>query len=343
MWESGQDQAAVVKRRLVELLPGISIFLDVDDLKEIGDLELYVQQAGCVLIFLSNHYFYSVNCMREAQTVTDQRKPVVLLREEDPKKGGITLASSMQECVGRPKVRQYIFHERTVTAWKRVNEYQLESLRQVAISVLVTTPQYHGRTSDALGLHLPGEVRLQRLALPTPLTLYCSRANHGALRAARELSTRLLLGNRLSARDLLGSSSPRPLEESSSPKPLAVIEEMSNRLLGGNLRITEEGASLKGKMMLLYLNQKTWEKADDGSDSALAAEVAKAREEGVPLLLVHEADEDRDGCEFALFFQTTCAVSDLKLAPPTRATARLRTLVAGHKIFSMTVSTSNWP
>ena len=36
---SGQDQAAVIKRQLLRLLPAAKVFLDVDDLVEIGDLE----------------------------------------------------------------------------------------------------------------------------------------------------------------------------------------------------------------------------------------------------------------------------------------------------------------
>ena len=263
---------AVVKRQLLLLIPGISIFLDVDDLLEIGDLELYVQQTGCILIFLSRGYFYSTNCMREAQAVTNQKKPVVLLREDDINKGGIALADIMKECNARPEVRDYVFNERPITIWKRIQEHQLESLRQIAAGVLVTMPDYFGREASSLGLHLPSEVRLQTLRLPAPLTLYVSSANRGAREAA---------------------------------------EALYDRVGKTNLTISDvKPDSLIGMTMLLYLTKRTWEKADDGSD--LAAEVAKAREEGVPLVMVHEADEEHDGCEFGLFFQTTCAAHGLK-------------------------------
>ena len=43
-WASGQDQCAVIKRRLQLQLPGCACFLDVDDLSEIGALETYVQR-----------------------------------------------------------------------------------------------------------------------------------------------------------------------------------------------------------------------------------------------------------------------------------------------------------
>jgi hypothetical protein len=34
IWSTGQDQCATIKRQLCLLLPGASIFLDVDDLEE---------------------------------------------------------------------------------------------------------------------------------------------------------------------------------------------------------------------------------------------------------------------------------------------------------------------
>ena len=36
VWATGQDQVAVIKRRLQTLLPGVRIFLDVEDLEDIG-------------------------------------------------------------------------------------------------------------------------------------------------------------------------------------------------------------------------------------------------------------------------------------------------------------------
>ena len=39
VWSSGQDQMATVKRELQLLLHGVRVFLDVDDLEEIGKLD----------------------------------------------------------------------------------------------------------------------------------------------------------------------------------------------------------------------------------------------------------------------------------------------------------------
>ena len=57
IWGTGQDQVAAIKRQLCLLVPGVSIFLDVDDLEEISALERYIAETAVVLIFLSKGYF----------------------------------------------------------------------------------------------------------------------------------------------------------------------------------------------------------------------------------------------------------------------------------------------
>ena len=39
VWGTGQDQMRIVKQRLLEMMPALAVFLDVDDLEDIDDLE----------------------------------------------------------------------------------------------------------------------------------------------------------------------------------------------------------------------------------------------------------------------------------------------------------------
>ena len=48
VWSTGQDQMRVIKQLLVERIPDLSVFLDVDDLKEGRGAE-YVMTSDCVL------------------------------------------------------------------------------------------------------------------------------------------------------------------------------------------------------------------------------------------------------------------------------------------------------
>ena len=56
IWGTGQDQCATIKRQLLLLMPGVSIFLDVDDLQDIGALEEYVDASAVIMIFVSKGY-----------------------------------------------------------------------------------------------------------------------------------------------------------------------------------------------------------------------------------------------------------------------------------------------
>ena len=78
VWSTGQDQMRVVKQRLLEMMPDLRIFLDVDDLEEIGNLEQYIKRSRSVLCFCSTGYFESKNCMRELRCAVETKKPLVL-------------------------------------------------------------------------------------------------------------------------------------------------------------------------------------------------------------------------------------------------------------------------
>ena len=53
VWITGQDQMRIVKQRLLEMMPDLLVFLDVDDLEDISDLEGYVDRSYHILIFCS--------------------------------------------------------------------------------------------------------------------------------------------------------------------------------------------------------------------------------------------------------------------------------------------------
>ena len=98
VWATGQDQVAVIKRQLEVLLPSVSVFLDVEDLVEIGELEQYVAQSQLVLIFLTRGFFRSANAMREARATLDAAVPLLVVYEADEKHGGGTLNTLLAEC-----------------------------------------------------------------------------------------------------------------------------------------------------------------------------------------------------------------------------------------------------
>jgi hypothetical protein len=55
--------------------------------------------------------------------------------------------------------------------------------------------------------------------------------------------------------------------------------------------------------MLLYLNQKTW--VEEGEVLERDVRAARATQAGIKIVLVHENDPEKGGCEFGMFFGTT--------------------------------------
>jgi hypothetical protein len=90
VWGTGQDQMRVVKQRLLEMIPELRVFLDVDDLDEISNLEGYIEETDRLLVHLSKGYFESKNCMRELTTAARLKKHVIAILDPDSSHGGLS-------------------------------------------------------------------------------------------------------------------------------------------------------------------------------------------------------------------------------------------------------------
>ncbi|EOD07115.1 hypothetical protein EMIHUDRAFT_448489 [Emiliania huxleyi CCMP1516] len=167
IWSTGQDAVKVIKGELEQLLPDIK----VDDLKDIGALEEYIQS--------------SQNCLREIRSSLEKDKPLVLVQEADPEKGGGTLQALRDECP--EDLQPAIFdNDWPLTIWYRIDEFQLISLKIIAEAVLLCSPNFLDRTS--LPLCVSGELESQSLAFSKPCTLWASPANAGSLALADEIA-----------------------------------------------------------------------------------------------------------------------------------------------------------
>lgn len=190
VWSTGQDQVAVIKRRLQTLLPKSKIFLDIEDLEDIGKLEEYVDDSTVVLIFLSRGYFLSKNCMREVRAAVALEKPIVLVHETNTLKGGAPLADLRAECP--EDMRLAVFgpadNPRTVVPWRRIESFQLESLELIAEESLLHLPKYAKSYDTPPQLFVPGEISSYTWYLNEPHQIYASPNNPGAAEMARMIA-----------------------------------------------------------------------------------------------------------------------------------------------------------
>ena len=82
VWTTAQDQCRLLKKRLQHLVPVMRIFLDVDDLVE-GKGADDIDKSSVCLVYCSDGYFTSKNCIRELLRAVILDRPVITIIELD--------------------------------------------------------------------------------------------------------------------------------------------------------------------------------------------------------------------------------------------------------------------
>ena len=67
-----------------------SLALQVEDLEDISDLQGYIERTQNVLVYCSQGYFESKNCMIELRSTVRMKKPIIALMDPEKSKGGLT-------------------------------------------------------------------------------------------------------------------------------------------------------------------------------------------------------------------------------------------------------------
>ena len=254
--------------------------------EDIGDLEGYVRATSVMLFFLSKKYFGSRNCLKEVRATLEQKKPLVLVHEQQEDKGGGPLELLKAECRDE-QMREAIFDGRTPIVWHRISHFQNLTLKLIATEMLRNEPSYYERSLDApedlggdggdasedLVLIQDGELNASKLALSQPLVLWCSAGNPGAAEVAKELR----------------------ISMASNGAAIRVVDTMPDVKA-----LKESGESA---VMLLYLNKATW--IEQGGVLERDVRAARKLRTALKVVLVHENDKEKGGCEFGDFFGTT--------------------------------------
>jgi len=294
VWGSAQAQVRIIKQRLCEMIPSVKVWLDVDDLQEIGNLEGYINAVKKVLIYCSKGYFDSKNCVRELIAAAKRGKPVIAIVDLDESRDGLSLQQVHEQVlraadhyeewgieVGAPHGQELFDHLFTIEPieWNYIGHFQDVTMRLIAERLL---------PSNAIhATYVDNEItRRPSKPLPPPRAsfhVYCSAFNLGALALMKEVAHELglLLREGETSQDL------------PSAPPAGVLCVTSDK---GDLPLCDH--------MLLYLTSQTW---TTGESPQLASEVEEARTLGVHVLLTHEmrgvgGQDQRDGCDFGVFF-----------------------------------------
>ena len=125
-------------------------------------------------------------------------------------------------------------------------------------------------------------------------TLWASPANAGALELANELAAAFNGLTISTAEEPSGSSASEAslAEASYTERSLSVLS-----IFGRSPTLRHVGQATH---MLLYLNENSFV-----SDERLAEQVKQARENKLKIVMAHENDPDKGGCQFSRFFEVT--------------------------------------
>ena len=257
----------MIKLRLCSLLPGIQIFLDVDDLRtgNMNDLESFIISSQFVLAFISAGYFRSFNVCRELRTAIKQKKHVISVLDHHSSHSGLSFTEAEGELIASKEaraafdvfaLRNYLF-EHPPIVFERDGAFQVITLRHIAAKLVNTSPDQ---------VYIPGELTVGSLELKPPSAphqyhVYCSENNPGAFGVLKQLH---------------------------------MMQQLSVT--------TEPNLAPLAQSFCLYLDASTW---TSPHSELLADEVSQAIDAGRSFLLIHESGENDHAVSFSRIIEAT--------------------------------------
>ena len=311
----GQDVMRVLKQRLLSMLPGVEIFLDVDDLEDVGKIPEMICCSRLMVVFCTEQYFNSRSCIRELIAATLNGVRIIALLETDKKHGAfsvdevreglLAIGTRYEEwdfCGFDPATTpsgQALFDH--LMAHKPIEWNRARHFRDVSMSLIAERlVGLEGTT------YTNRDLSRHPLRPPPPPTgrhhIYCSDHNPGAAKLVAEIADAHALQLTMATDE--------------SARPHTTLTRQLTRKLTARL-VSSKGPVLlassshlempRSDHYLLYLNGQTWTRGDDSK--ALEAEVHEAIDSHVHLLLAHEVaglgQEERHGVDFDTIIKTT--------------------------------------
>ena len=210
VWSTGQSQTHAIVRTLQMFLPGLKVWLDVDNLTNTSALENSVKESAVFMLFYSQNYFKSKNCCRELYAAMELGRPIVVVCIGDNSAVDTMRDECIQYCVGGEsnpdslEILEKIFGEDNASIsnqenisqsnrshgpiqWLHGRSFTAASLNRIYEEVLCNLPFYKGRHKLELesGIEVPNELISVSLNFPVNLLVY--RNNVGSFELAQEV------------------------------------------------------------------------------------------------------------------------------------------------------------
>jgi len=295
VWSTGQDQVAEVQQRMQHRLPGVKVFRDVDDLDDVDRLEEYVVASWVFVLFLSEGYFLSRNCLREVRAAVERRvrrMPIMLLRETSSLHGGGSLESLLSNCpdelVPALKLAPDCPHV-------RVPALQVETLKMIASAIVNCGKELRRTLQPFHLLAADSDLAFAKLDMKKPTWLFASKYNPGVNNVVKMVLDRVsgLQWSPTLKKKMFVRAWTTALDQSLKPNA---------RTASAAVRRLSSGRKERGAM-LLYLNSETFQ--DPEKAEGLAKDLRHAKSLGVRIVTVHEQRPEHKSSDFRRFFYVT--------------------------------------
>jgi hypothetical protein len=292
VWSTGQAKSHAIVRKIQLIIPGVRIWLDVDDIDNSGgDLEQAVSESEVFIVFISKDYFKSWNCRREIYAAVRLGKPFVVIYEGDESALEIMINECRRFCTGTTddETLSKILHhlEQNSIPWLDEKIFSAKALNRICTKFLSNLPYYQTHTHELeAGVLVPGELGFVRLT--SAVNLIVCQSNKGCLEVVHELMS---LTENASSLIAVSHSIPAPIGFEGAVSKTGEIE----------ITMIHGRQPCEKQVLILYLNQEVF-----GYDAEeLTSMLKSARHQNIEIILLHELDPKRKGCAFGNFFHQT--------------------------------------
>ena len=305
VWSTGQAKTHAIVRKMQLLLPGLKVWLDVDNLHNLSKLESSVEDSAVFLLYYSKSYFQSKNCRREIYAALQLNKPMLLLYEDDK----ATIEDLKRECLeccsltnddkspGPSVILGKLLGEdlsietgsrsNPPILWINENEYSQASLNLIYDCILRHLPYYESNPKELeKGIAVPGEIKPMHLQSQTDVIVY--EENRGCMEVANELQT-----------TLGGSSSMMMIHQASEYLSSLQSSVDDDEDADVDVSTMDQHAAY----LLFYLNKDTFT-GDREQKSRLTTMLKQCLDNPrIEIILIHEKDECKGACDFGRFIE----------------------------------------
>ncbi len=322
VWSTGQAMTHAIVRKMQLYMPGLKVWLDVDELEDISRLEEYVSESAIFVIYYSKGYFKSKNCRRELYAAIKLEKPIIVLY-----KGNSSVIEEMvQECFdncqgndspGQDSILQRLlnnnqFNLQTMSTlpvpssshgpiqWLDEASFSSAALRLIYCRVLSHLPHYEGELHEEMCKDITVPDELGRITLTSPINILVSLSNQGCLDVAEDIKS-MIPENESDMISICNDAAAflNINEEASSEND----NENGNVDDGKNNLIPQPTIFDRPTFLLLYLNEDTFRGSDQQRNEMKTIIETCIDNPNIGVILIQEQDVSKGACKFNVFFR----------------------------------------